>query len=139
MAHKYWVELNYKDKRIGFDSLDKARENAIQMILIQGHKTPTRQANIYSTKTEYSTLKGATTFVGSVVRYSMEFRWIHYYYKEGITLALSDVINLDGKVVKKDPDTGKYHRYGKPTKIKADGIPMPRKKSVKKKKLVKRK
>ena len=102
MAHKYWVELNYKDRRIGFDSLDKARENAIQMILIQGHKTPTRQANIYSTKTEYSTLKGATTFVGSVVRYSMEFRWIHYYYKEGITLALSDVINLDGKNVTKN-------------------------------------
>jgi len=139
MAHKYWVELNYKDKRIGFDSLDKARENAIQMILIQGNKTPTRQANIYSTKTEYFTLKGATTFVGSVVRYPMNFRWIHYLYKEGITLALSDVLNYEGKVIEKDPETGVYHRYGKPKKIKVDGMPMPRKKSVKKKKVVKRK
>lgn len=114
----YWVELYTRGKRVPFPTIDKARKEAIQMILKS--KPYERQANIYTTKTGYETSKGATTFVGSVVNYSGTFRWIHYVYKVGITLSLSDVLDYDGKVVMKDPRTAEYSRYGKPKKIKRD-------------------
>lgn len=129
----YWVELHYRGKRVGFPTIDKAREEAIQMILRynreqweKGTGKFERQANIYTTKEGNYTSRGATTFVGSVVNYSGYFRWIHYFYKEGISLALSDEINYDGKITKKDPNTEKWRRYGTPKKVKYDVPPEPR-------------
>lgn len=129
---QYWVELHYKGKRVAYPTIDKARKEAIQMILRynaeqwdKGTMRFERQANIYTTKTGYYTSNGATSFVGSVVNYDGDFRWIHYFYKEGITLALSDAINYEGKVTKKDSNTEKWRRYGTPKKIKYDVAPYP--------------
>lgn len=140
----YWVQLHYNGKRVSFPTIGKARQQAIQMILkynasqwIKGTGKFERQADIYSTKEGYYTNKGATTFVGSVVNYSGDFRWVHYFYKEGITLALSDELDWEGRITKKDPNTEKWRRYGTPKKIKYNVPPEPsdliRRKKAKKK------
>lgn len=118
----YWVTLDpMKGKRYPFQTINEARKEAIQMIFRADQLGQNvRQATIFKSKTGNETYRGDTTYVGDVVNYSGDFRWIHYYYKEGITLSLSDVIDYNGKIVKKDPKTQEWKRYGIPKSVKSD-------------------